>query len=200
MTKNSFACFFLLFIPIAIYAQSADKLAISIGANAVFPFNTSFGSVRSNQVYRDGYGLFAQAELPLPDHFALTFSAGYVAYAAKPTTTYTPSGVYFTCLGCTIPTVAITTNNPNDEYIPVKAALRYYLSSFYIEAEAGTAIKAGGKASTSALYAGGVGWLIRFNRHSAIDLGAYFERAFTSTDYNYLLSQADIRLAYRFAF
>jgi hypothetical protein len=201
MKKNLhlFKIFVLLLIPQLLHAQTGERLALSIGSDLLLPFNSSEGYHRSDAFYRLGLGLFAKAELPLTGRLKLTFSTGYLGYV--PTNKdYFANPVLYTCANCTVPNYNFTPDNPVYQYVPVKAGLRYYLSGFYLEAEGGAAFGVGGKATSSVLYAGGAGWVLRFNRHNAIDLGVCFQRAFTSTDYNYLLSQADIRIAYRYAF
>ena len=180
--------FFFLILNFAAFtwvtAQSSQP-AVSLGTNVDFPFKN----------YQANVGFVVKAELPLLPNLKLDFSAGYSALIPD-------NRIYLTdpasCDACTINN---TMSQSSYHFIPMKAGLRYYyIKHFYIDGGAGAAFKANNVATTSFIYGFGLGSLIPFNAHNALDFGLNFESGYKTIDYNNSESQLGFNLAYRYQF
>jgi hypothetical protein len=185
MKKNILAVVAFVLIRVLASAQSGNKIAVSLGGGAMFSSENSIG----------GPGLSADAELPLAAQLRLIFSAGYfVNYFG--TRLYDTSTIYppVPCDAC-----GINANKGPYEFIPLKAGLRYYMKQFYVQGEAGEALEAN-VTRNSFIYGGTLGGLIKFNSHNFLDIGFGYEHGYKFADYNETVSEAALRLAYRYQF
>lgn len=186
MKKILLCLIFINFTSFTLVKAQSSKPAISIGNNVGFALKN----------YQANVDFGAKAELPLLPNFTLNFSAGYSTLI--PTSKMYTTIIVPVCDGCTI-------NNrvpePPYHFIPVKAALRYYyFRHFYIDGDAGAAFKTNYVSTTSFVYGFGLGSLIPFNAHNALDFGLNFETGYKTIDYNTAESQLGISLAYRYQF
>ncbi len=188
---NLFAMF-LLFVSLTAKAQS-DKPAISIGPEVGLPFNTEHNYIKTRDVYQPGVGASIKLELPVSSGLKFTATAGYLNYASNEHLLYATTLYY--------PPMGGSSTLPAYEFIPLKVGLRYYYAkSFYLDADAGEAFKAGGNAKNSFIYAAAFGALIPFSKHHGLDLNARYENGYKSKNYDYAMQQLGIRLAYRYSF
>ena len=189
--KKTFLCFLLIsFWAITIVkAQSANKSAFSLGTDVGFPFKN----------YQANIDFSAKAELPLSSNLKLSFSAGYsVLIPSNKIYLTTPVTSTAICDACTI---ANGPSEPAYHFIPVKAGLRYYYSGhFYVDGDAGAAFKANNVVNTSFIYGFGLGVLLPFNAHNALDFGLNFQSGYKTIDYDNPESQIGVGLAYRHQF
>ncbi|MHB8209460.1 hypothetical protein [Mucilaginibacter sp.] len=187
--KKTFLC--LLFINFVAFtlvkAQSPNKLAVSLGTDVGFAFEN----------YQANVNFGAKAELPVLPNLKLNFSAAYSTLI--PTSKMYTTVIVPVCDGCTISTNRAS--EPPYHFIPVKAGLRYYyFRHFYVDGDAGAAFKTNYVANTSFIYGFGLGSLIPFNAHNALDFGLNFETGYKTIDYDTAESQLGISLAYRYQF
>jgi hypothetical protein len=174
----------MAFVLLSVFAraQYGNKIAISVGGGAMFSSENSIG----------GPGFSADAELPLAAQLRLIFSAGYfVNYFGR--RLYDTSTIY-----PPVPCDACGIKGPY-EFIPLKAGLRYYMKQFYVQGQAGEALEAN-VTRNSFIYGGTLGGLIKFNSHNFLDIGFGYEHGYKFADYNEAVSEAAIRLAYRYQF
>ena len=188
----------LIIICNKVKAQSTDKIYLSLGPEFGIPVNTvSDPYYNTRGIYKDGFGGSFKLELPVLPQLHVTITAGYMSFKAATRYVAYPGAAPGPYLLGGIATI----NGPPYEYIPLKAGLRYYMvRHFYIEGEAGDAIKANSVTTSQFIYAGGLGGIIPIQKRSSIDIGVRFERGFKSVDYNYSMGEVDFRVAYRYQF
>jgi hypothetical protein len=181
-------------------AQSGSKIAISVGPEFSFPFNTSTvdnGNIKD--FYKDGIGGSVKIELPISAALHFTGSAGYVDY--KSNHHYIVPYQFGPYPG---PADVTSTNGalaPPYKFIPIKVGLQYYfVKCLYINGEVGDAIKTGAQAINSFIYAGGLGAALPFGPHQGLDIGVLYQRGFKTIDYDSPMSEFTIRVAYKYRF
>jgi len=177
---------------------SAQCPSLSLGPEVVFPWHNTSHGYESDGYYRDGGGFSAMFELPLADKIKFTLSAAYQFY--EPVDMTYVYQVYYTCLGCTVPTQP-PVNNSTFAYIPLTAGFKYYFYKYlFLGIEAGDAINAGNRTVNSFIYGGSFGGEIPLTKHNLIELSTGTEDGFKSTIYDYPITQIYLKAAYKYQF
>lgn len=171
-------------------AQTSNKIAISVSGDGGISTDNSIG----------GPGFTVKAELPLVNRLNFTISAAF--FLNYYGTRYYDAAEPPVCSTCIVP-VHPPTGPVNDgpyEFIPIKAGLRYYyFRHLYFEGEAGEAIAANATTSTF-VYGGNLGGLVRVSRHSSTDIGIGYSYGYKQQDYNEKVGELYFKIGYRFQF
>jgi hypothetical protein len=188
----------LVFICTITHAQSGKGISLSIGPEFSIPLNTTtynYGSTRD--YYQDGIGGNIKVELPITSTLHFTGSAGFIDYPselkflATPDVAPGPNGIDYSSNG----------GLPPYQFIPIKAGLQYYYAKyFYVDAEAGGAIKTNNESLSSFIYDGGLGAIIPVDKHSDISLDVKYGRGIKIVYYPSAMSQISIGVAYKYSF
>ena len=193
--KKAFAIMLLTLATATAKAQVGKGISLSVGPEFNIPLNTTsynYGDLRN--YYDDGLSGTIRLEVPVTNNLHFELSAGFAWYANAQKYLIVPAN-------STVPEPAIYNHvflTDPYEYIPLKGGLRYYFARyFYVDGEAGAAIKANSNAVTSFIYSGSAGFVIPFTPKSGLDFSLGYSRGYKIINYGFAMSQLSIGVAYK---
>lgn len=180
-------------------AQRGNQTSLSVGSEIIVPLNMHYRNDYNDINFNSGFGISLRLEKPITSTLHFMAATGFVFTESN------PKNIYF----------RVNPDNSSGSsdifgygdvhrlyvYVPVTAGLKYYwLKHFYINAEAGSAFSANGRARNSFVYSGGAGAVVPVGPHHGLDFNLQFERGYKNNDYDHSISQLGLNVAYKYRF